>query len=231
MNELSSTYIKKLPTEEQPREKLHQFGASKLSNAELLAIILRNGTRKLSAIDLANQILSYSEQGIRFISDCTVEELCEIKGIGPAKATQVIAAIELGKRVSGANSKQSVNINSPKEVSNIFMEDLRYLKKEVFKVLLLNTKNQIIQIEEVSVGILNSALVHPREVFRNAIRKSAASMILVHNHPSGNSKPSKEDISLSERLIEAGKIIGINVLDHIIIGDGEYTSLKEKAII
>jgi len=231
MEAKSSTYIKKMPNEERPREKLSKNGADTLTNAELLAILLRNGTKQQSVLDLANELLTHREDGLMFITDCTVEELCEIKGIGIAKASQLLAAIELGKRIAIKPKENRVNINSPMEISKLFMEEMRYLKKEVFKVLLLNTKNQIIKIDEVSVGILNSALVHPREVFTNAIRKNASSIILIHNHPSGNPKPSKEDISLTERLIEAGKIIGINVLDHIIIGDGEFISLKEKAII
>ena len=223
--------MRKLPKEERPREKLFYYGAEKLSNAELLAILIRNGTKNQSSLDLANEILSFSDKGLRFIADCTIEELCNIKGIGIAKACQIIAAVELGKRIATKPEKNLINVGSPQLVSKLFMEEMRYLKKEVFRVLMLNVKNEIIKIEEVSVGILNSALVHPREVFVNAIRKNASSVLLVHNHPSGNPKPSKEDITLTRRLTEAGEIIGIQVLDHVIIGDGEYISLKEQGLL
>ncbi|QEK13627.1 JAB domain-containing protein [Crassaminicella thermophila] len=216
---------------ERPREKLLMSGANALSNAELLAILIRTGTKETSAIDLSQRILSASDDGLRYLADCTIEELSQIKGIGVAKACQVVAAIELGKRLAMSSAKAKININSPRDIVKIFMEEMRYYKKEYFKIMLLNTKNEIISIENISIGSLNSSLVHPREVFVRAIRKSAASLVLIHNHPSGNPKPSNEDIKITQRLIEAGKIIGIEILDHIIIGDGIYISLKEISMI
>ena len=230
MQNSSYVTIKQMAEDERPREKLVKYGANSLSNTELLAILIRTGTKNASAIDVAQQILSTNQNGLRVLTDSTVEELSSIKGIGLSKAAQMLAAIELGKRLAViSNNIQS--IKSPKDVSNLFMEEMRYYKKEYFKILLLNTKNEIITSDLVSIGSLNSSLVHPREVFVNAIKKSASSIILVHNHPSGNTRPSEEDINITKRLIEVGKIIGIDVLDHIIIGDGSYCSLKEQAII
>lgn len=226
-----STFIKELPKDERPREKLSKYGVDSLSNSELLAILLRNGTREISVLELSNKLLALDQEGISFLASCTVEELSRIKGIGVAKACQIIAAIELGKRIATKPKKNRINITSPKEVAELFIEEMRYYKKEFFKVLLLNTKNEIIMIDDVSVGNLNSAIVHPREVFTNAIKKSASSIILIHNHPSGNPKPSKEDIEITKRLMDAGELMGIEVLDHLIIGDGIYLSFKEDAII
>ncbi|WP_053957520.1 RadC family protein [Inediibacterium massiliense] len=223
--------IREMAKTERPREKLLKWGVECLSNAELLAILIRTGTKDLSALDLAQKVLSIDQEGLRYLTNCTVEELSNIKGIGIAKACQILSSIELGKRLALSSSKEKYSITSPKDVSNILMEEMRYYKKEYFKTILLNTKNEILSIDNISIGSLNSSLVHPREVFVNAIKKSVASIILVHNHPSGNPKPSSEDINVTKRLIEAGKIIGIYILDHIIIGDGKYISLKESNMI
>lgn len=231
MGEKVHTLIKELPVDERPREKLIKYGVKSLSNAELLAVLIRNGIKDTSAIDLSNKILSINEEGIRFLVNCTVQELSKIKGIGKSKACQIISAIELGKRIASVSKKNRASITSPKDVAELFMEEMRYYNKEFFKILLLNTKNEIITVEDVSIGSINSTIVHPREVYINAIKKSASSIILIHNHPSGNPQPSKEDIKITERLVEAGEIIGIEVLDHIIIGDGIYISFKEKSII
>lgn len=224
------TMIKELPSEERPREKLIQFGADSLSNAELLAILIGSGTKKASALMLANRILAI-EEGISYLTDCQPDELTQIPGMGLAKSCQIIAAIELGKRIATKPKTKRINIKSPNEVANLFLEEMRYLKKEYFKVLLLNTKNEIIMIENVSVGCLNSSVVHPREVFCTAIKKSACSMIAVHNHPSGNPTPSQADIDITKRLVEVGELLGIQVLDHLIIGDGTYISLKESMLM
>ena len=223
--------IKDLPINERPREKLIKYGVESLSNAELLAIIIRTGHNEDTAIDLANRILSIDSSGIKFLCQATVEELIRVKGIGHCKAAQIIAAIELGKRISSRGVESKLKVDSPLVVVELLMDDMKFLNKEHFRVILLNTKNQIISIEEISIGNLNSSIVHPREVFNIAIRRSANSIILVHNHPSGDSTPSTEDINITRRLIEAGNIIGIKVLDHIIIGDNNYTSLKQKNII
>lgn len=223
--------IKDLPINERPREKLLKYGVSSLSNAELIAVIIRTGHMNDNAIDLANRILSLDSSGISYLSQVTAQELIKINGVGQCKAAQIVAAIELGKRISSSSADAKLKVDSPIVVVELLMEQMRYLKKEHFKVVLLDTKNQIISIEEISVGSLNASIVHPREVFNVAIRKSANSIILVHNHPSGDPTPSKEDIDITHRLVEAGDIIGIRVLDHIIIGDNKYVSLNEKNIM
>ncbi len=223
--------IKELPEDERPREKLLKYGKEFLSNGELLAILIGTGTREKSALSLAGSLLAKDGNGITFLSDCTPEELYSVEGIGQAKACKLIAAIELGRRIAGKEGEKRYKAGSPGEVADLLMEEMRYHKKEHFKVLFLNTKNEIISREDVSVGNLNSSIVHPREVFRNAIRRGAASIIVVHNHPSGNPLPSQNDLDVTRRLKESGELVGIPLLDHIIIGDGKYVSLKEKMLI
>ncbi|MCK9267510.1 MAG: DNA repair protein RadC [Alkaliphilus sp.] len=225
------TTIKNMPVSERPREKMITYGCQSLSNAELLAIVLSTGTKDKTAIDLARGILNMSNEGLRTLTNCTMEELMQIKGIGLAKASQVIAAVELGKRIALTANVNNYKIQGPEDISNLLMEEMRYLNKEIFNIILLNTKNNVIAIENISIGSLNASIVHPREVFNIAIKRSSSAIILAHNHPSGDPKPSTEDINITKRLIEAGTIIGINVLDHIIIGDGIYFSMKEKEII
>ena len=216
--------------EERPMEKMILYGEKSLSNAELLAILLRTGTKKRNAIELANYIINKDLQGIRHLQDVTIEELCEIDGIGKSKASQIKAALELGIRISSAKPNK-YKVKNPWDIYKYYMESLRYEQKEIFKVVLLNTKNEIITDVDVSIGTLNSSLVHPREVFKEAIKRSSSKMILMHNHPSGSVEPSKEDKNITNRLIKCGEIIGIEVIDHIIIGDGLYYSFKENMII
>lgn len=225
------TSMKDLPETERPREKLIAKGAASLSNAELLAILLGSGTRSRSAVSLAESILAADTSGLLFLNDCTPEELCSIEGVGPAKAATIIASAELGRRLTTTPRSRQANVSSPDEISKLFMQSMRHLKKECFKVLLLNVKNEIISIEDVSIGSLMSSDAHPREVFAAPLRRGAANIILVHNHPSGSSRPSRDDVDLTQRLTWAGDIIGIHVLDHIIIGDGEYTSLKRERLL
>jgi DNA repair protein RadC len=222
--------IKDIPEEERPRERLAKYGAEVLSNAELLAIILRTGTKYDSAINIANRLLNNS-QGIRYLYESSFEELKCTKGIGTAKAAQIKAALELGRRLRTYKGSGNIYVKTPSDAADIVMEDIRYLKKECMKVILLNIKNMVISIKDVSTGSLNSSIVHPREVFVEAIKSSSASIIVCHNHPSGDPTPSQEDINVTKRIYEAGKIIGIDLIDHIIIGDGKYISLKEKNII
>ena len=224
------TSMKDLPEAERPREKLFINGPASLSNAELLAILLGSGTRSQSAVALAERVLAADGSGILFLNDCTPEELCSIEGIGPAKSAALIASAELGRRLTTTPREKQANVSSPDDISKLFMQNMRYLKKECFKVLLLNVKNEIISIEDVSVGSLMSSDAHPREVFATPLRRGAANVILVHNHPSGSSRPSQDDIDLTQRLSWAGDIMGIHVLDHIIIGDGEYTSMKRERL-
>lgn len=225
---MSISAIKNMPFDERPREKMIKYGKEMLSNSELIAILIRTGCAEKSAITLATEIICGSEKGIINLSNLTVEELCTIKGVGKSKACQIIAGIELGKRIMKASSSLN-RITSPSDVFNFMIGDLKFLKKEKFFTILLDTKHQIISVENISTGSLDSSIVHPREVFNFAVRKSAAAVILVHNHPSGNPSPSTEDLRITERLKDAGKILGINVIDHIIIGNDEYYSFKENS--
>jgi DNA repair protein RadC len=218
-----------MPENMRPREKLLNWGETKLSDVELLAIILGMGTRNVSALELAN-FLVVKYKGLRGLKESSLEELIEERGIGPAKAVTIKAAVELGRRIA-VNVQGKIPIKSPEDVRNIVMEEMRYFDREHFRSLYLDRKGGLIVMEDVSVGGLHSSIVHPREVFKTAVKKSAASIILVHNHPSGDPTPSKEDIEVTKRLIEAGKIMGIEVLDHIIIGEGNYCSLKARGLI
>lgn len=223
--------IKDMPISERPREKMMSSGADSLSNAELLAIIIRTGNKKDTAIELASRILSMDSRGIEYLSDTSLEELMGISGIGLSKACQIMAAIEIGKRLSKIGPHDRIKVTSPDILADILMDEMRYLNKENFRIAILDTKNQILGIENISVGTLNASIVHPRDVFKAAIKRNANSLILIHNHPSGDVTPSKEDISITHRLIECGDLMGIRILDHIIIGDGRYYSFKEKNLI
>ena len=224
--------VRVLPDMERPREKLLLKGAQSLSDAELLAILLRTGTKEDSVIRVAEKLLSvYKNESLGEFANLSVNDFSKIKGIGKVKAITVLAALELGKRLAEAPSIERKKITSPQDVVNYFMPRFRYEKKEHFIVVLLDTKNHILATPVISVGCLNSSIVHPREVFREAIVHFAAAMILVHNHPSGDPTPSKEDIHVTHKLIEAGGLMDIKVIDHIIIGDNCYISLKEERVI
>lgn len=222
--------IKDIPMEDRPRERLIKYGPEVLSNGELLAIILRTGMKSESAISIANSMISKSG-GLKFLANCSVQELSQIKGVGQAKAAQVKAAIELGRRLRGYRSGAEVKISKPEDAALMVMEDMRYLAKEYLRVIFLNTKNIVIECRDISIGSLNTSIVHPREVYSEAIKKSSSSIIICHNHPSGDPSPSQEDINITKRLSEVGKLVGIELLDHLIIGDGTYISLKEKGIL
>lgn len=222
--------LKNMALEERPREKMLNKGEKFLSNAELLALILRTGTKSRNAIELAHYIINKDNQGIRCLKDMTIEELCEIDGIGLSKAAQIKASLELGIRIASTKPNR-YKVKNPWDIYKYYMDSLRYEKQEVFKVVLLNTKNEIISDVEISRGTLNASLVHPREVFREAIKRSTNKIILIHNHPSGCIEPSNEDKNITKRLIKCGELIGIEVIDHIIIGDGLYFSFKENMII
>lgn len=223
--------IKELPVSERPREKLYKYGCEHLANAELIAIIIRTGSKTKSAIDLARNVLALDDLGLAYLNDCTLQELTEINGMGKCKSAQLLAAIELGKRVMSYNKEDMIKIRSPRDIVNVIMYQMMHLKKEYFKAILLDTKNQVISIENISIGDLSSSIVHPREVFKVAIKKSSASIILAHNHPSGDPNPSREDINITKRLSDAGRILGINVIDHVIIGNEKYISFKEEGIL
>lgn len=222
--------ISKIPKDERPREKLLKYGAEILTNSELLALIIGFGSKKDSAITLAQKIIYNNNKGLLNIVETDAELLKSYNGINDAKAAKILAVAELSKRISRERVNK-IKIASPQTIAALLLEEMRYLKKEVFKIVLLDTKNNVISINNVSVGCLDSTIVHPREVFLDAIKNSSAAIILVHNHPSGEVEPSKDDINITNRIIECGKIIGIKVLDHIIIGDGNYLSFKEKGYI
>ncbi|MDD6255343.1 MAG: DNA repair protein RadC [Eubacteriales bacterium] len=222
--------IREMPEAERPREKIFSSGVSSLSNTELVAVLIGSGTKHSSALDLAARVLAADRSGILFLRDASPEELCTVKGIGTARAAVLLAAAELGRRIMTAPRKRKISVSTPEDTAAIFMEDMRYLKKEHFRVLLLNVKNEIISVGDVSVGSISSSEAHPREVFAEAVRRGAANVILIHNHPSGTPAPSRADIELTKRLYEAGVILGIQVLDHIIIGDGIFVSMKREGI-
>ncbi|WP_163101789.1 RadC family protein [Peribacillus alkalitolerans] len=222
--------IRDFPKDERPRERFLQDGAQSLSNQELLALLLRTGTKDESVMQLSNKLISYFE-GLRLLKDASVEEIISIRGIGEAKAIQILAAVELGRRISNFTDQDRYVIRSPEDCANYCMNDMRFLTQEHFVCLYLNTKNQVLHKQTIFIGSLNSSIVHPREVYKEAFRRSAASIICVHNHPSGDPTPSREDIEVTKRLSECGKIIGIDILDHVIIGDKKYVSLKEKGYL
>lgn len=222
--------ISKIPKDERPREKLINYGAEVLSNSELLALIIGVGSKEDSAITLSQKILSNDNKGLQNIMDLSIEQLKTFKGINNAKAAKIVALSQLSKRISRFRVDKS-KISSPESVAFLLMEEMRVLKKEYFRIVLLDTKNKVINIKTISIGCLDSTVVHPREVFVEAIKQSCASIILVHNHPSGDCSPSKEDKNITKRMIECGNIIGIKVLDHIIIGDGLYFSFKEYGLM
>lgn len=227
-----SNKIKNWPENERPRERLIKHGAESLSDAQLLAIILRTGGTS-GVLNLAIELLDRFKS-LRDIDSASISELSSIKGLGTAKIAQIKAAFELGKRLMGEFNEDRPSFNSSLNVYSYFAPRFKNYKKEIFMAILLDSKNRLIKEKEydkVSEGTLTSSIVHPREAFKEAIRESAASVIFVHNHPSGDPSPSQDDITITERLKKAGEIIGINVIDHVIIGDGKYISLKERGFL
>lgn len=218
--------IKDLPEILRPREKLQRYGSSKLSNSELLAIILRTGKKGENVVEMAEKILR--KFGTENLPSINFEDLRKYPGLGESKACEIIACFELGKRL--LKGKKSVLILSPKEVWEE-LKDIRDNKKEHFVIFYLDTRNQEIKREVISIGLLDSNLVHPREVFEPAIRNLAAQIIVSHNHPSGELEPSDEDLTITKRLVEAGRLLGIEVLDHVIVSKEGYLSFKEKNLI
>ncbi|MDF2877183.1 MAG: repair protein RadC [Clostridia bacterium] len=221
------------PSYSRPYEKFEKYGQDALTDVELLAILLRSGTQDCNAKELAETILCRYERVPSLISlyQFSFEELIGIRGIGKVKAIQILTLLELCKRLSRQKYTSSLKVTSPKDVSEYFMEDMRHLKEENFLIVLLDTKCKMKSYEMISKGSLTASIVHPREVYKAAIQKSAHSIIAVHNHPSGDASPSKEDIQITARLKQVGELVGIPFLDHVIIGDGTYTSLKEQNYI
>lgn len=220
--------MKELPTTERPYEKLELYGEKLLSNSELLAIIIKNGTKDFSAIDISNLILKKVNNKLRDIQDISLDDFKGIQGIGKVKAIQLKAVCELAKRMSRPINDSKIQIKNTKDIAQIFMDELRYEKREIVKIVLLNTKNVIIKILDVSIGSVSKAIIEPKDILVEAIKIGAPKIIIIHNHPSGDSEPSLSDIEITDRIDKASKIIGIELLDHIVIGDGNYVSIFSR---
>ncbi len=226
--------IKEMPEDARPRERLERSGPEVLSNQELLAITISTGVVsgkiKCTAIDLATNLLKEFDS-LKGIAQTDFKQLIEVSGIGPAKACQIMAAFELGKRVAMFTTNNKPIIRQPTDVFDYFRDEMSLLPNEIFRVVALDTKNRILKDKTISEGTLNASIVHPRDVFRFAVIQTAANIILLHNHPSGDPTPSKEDLQITKRLVEVGKIMDIQVLDHLVIAGGKYISMKEMGII
>ncbi len=218
--------IKELPESERPYEKLQIYGANKLSNAELLSIIIKTGTKEYTSIDLANKVLSLNtNSNIRGMLDCSIEEFMTVKGIGKVKAIQLTAIGELAKRMSKPLNILNIKITSPNDVCNLLMDELKYEKREKVKVIILNAKNNILKIVDLGTGTTSIAIIDPKDVLLEVVKMGAPKMILIHNHPSGDPTPSIQDLRITKRLCECSRMFGIELLDHIVIGDGRYESI------
>lgn len=225
--------MKDLPKEEQPYEKFETYGAESLSNAELLAVILRTGTKGMTALSLAKNILgeNNAEQGILNIEHLSLKDLKKISGVGHVKAIQIKCIGELAKRIAKAEQQPKLSFRQPKSVANYYMEEFRMKKQEHMMLIMLNTKSRLIADKVIFKGTVNASLVSPREIFMEALEKEAVYIILLHNHPSGDPTPSREDIELTQRMKEAGNLMDIQLLDHIIIGDHRYISFAEQDLL
>lgn len=221
--------MKELPISERPYEKLKMYGAENLSNSELLAIIIKNGTKEYTALDLANNVLKLNDntekEDLSFLQDISITEFMKIKGIGQVKAIQLLAVCELVKRINKPINKENIKIKDAKDVAKLLMNELKYEKREVVKVILLNSKNIVLKIKDISYGGTNFAMIEPKEILSEAIKLQAPKIILVHNHPSGDVTPSKADYNITDRIYESAELLGIKLLDHIIIGDNRYESI------
>ncbi len=226
----SLTYytIADLPADARPRERLARYGAASLSDAELIAIILRSGAEGLNVIDMATALMRHFNSSLAELGQAGFEQLQERHGIGPAKASQILAALELGKRVALASPESRPQVQTPDAVVRLLAPELAFAEQENVKVVLVDTRNYVIATPTIYKGSLNAASVRVGELFREAIRRNTAAIIVAHNHPSGDPTPSPEDITLTRRLVEAGKLLGVEVLDHIIIAHSRWLSLKER---
>lgn len=220
--------IKEIPLNDRPREKMAANGAAVLTDAELIAILLRTGTAEKSAIDIASEMTADGGLYKRLAGITRLNELTNIKGLGQAKAATVLAALEIGRRIASAKPIEKIHLSCPQDVADFLMPRLRYAAKEQFVVILLNNKNKVIGTEVVSEGSLSSSVVHPREVYAPALLHHAAAIMVAHNHPSGDPKPSIEDEEVTRQLLRSGKVLGIPMIDHVIIGDGNYYSFLEN---
>lgn len=219
--------IRELPAGERPRERLKHSGPASLSNSELLAIILRTGSAAENVLGQATRLLTRFG-GLAGIARASFGELCAERGVGQAKAAQLKAALELGKRLTATQANEKTVIRTPQDVADLLMAEMALLDSEHLRVVLLNSKNHVISVSEVYKGNVNASLIRPGELFREAVRENCPAVIIVHNHPSGDPDPSPDDVRVTEQIIAAGKTLDIEVLDHIIIGNGRYASLKER---
>ncbi len=221
--------IRELPAQERPRERLKKYGAASLSNAELLAIILRTGAASESVLNLAAKLLARFG-GLTGLAKAGFGELCSERGLGEAKASQLKAALELGRRMLSAQPDAQMVVRSPDDIANLLQAEMALLEQEELRLVLLNTKNQVTTISQLYRGSVNTSLVRVGELFREAVRENCPAMIVVHNHPSGDPTPSPEDIKITGQVVKAGKLLDIEVLDHLIIGHHRYVSLKERGL-
>ena len=222
--------VREMPSEERPRERLVAYGARHLSNTELVAILLRTGSAGENVISQSSRLLSRFD-GLRGLGKASYSELCAERGLSEAKACQILAALELGRRFVSLAPEERAMVNCPEDVVNLLSAEMSSLDQEHLRVLLLNTRNEVTGIEEIYIGNVNSSVVRPAEVFRPGIRANATSILVVHNHPSGDPTPSGADVSITRELVEAGKLLGMELLDHIVIGSGQrYVSMKEARL-
>lgn len=221
--------IKELPTSERPRERLLHYGAGALSTAELLAIILRTGTRDENVVRVAQRLLA-SFGNLPGLAQANATELMSEKGLGPAKVAQLKASLELGRRLLVASAEERPQVRSPADAANLVMSEMGLLEQEHLRVMLLDTKNRVLDTPTVYIGSLNTSLIRVGELFREAIRANCASLIVLHNHPSGDPTPSPEDVAVTKQIVEAGKLLDVDVLDHLIIGQYRFVSLKERGL-
>lgn len=227
-----SNKIKEIPDVERPYEKCMERGAAALSDAELLAILLRTGIPGENVLDLSRKILyEVGGEGLLSLHQLTMEELMQIKGIGTVKATQIICIAELARRLAKATASESLCFTTAKSVADYYMEDMRHKSQETVKLIMLNTKGKLISEADVSTGTVNASLVSPREIFIEALKKNAVGIIILHNHPSGDPTPSQEDVLLTQRIKKAGELLGVELLDHIVIGNHCYISMNEQKLL
>ncbi len=221
--------IKDLPASERPRERLQNYGSGSLSTSELLAIILRTGAKSESVVNLGSRLLAQFG-GLAGIARASFADLCNVHGLGPAKVAQLKAALELGKRLMVASPEERPQVKSPADVANLLMLEMGFLEQEHLRVVLLDTKNRVLNIPTIYIGSLNTSILRVGELFREAVRANCAAVIVVHNHPSGDPTPSPEDVRITQQIVEAGKLLDVEVLDHLVIGEQRYVSLKERGL-
>lgn len=236
-NKLKYT-IKDMPEEDRPQEKLLKYGSKCLSNAELLALIIRTGSKNNTSVELSQKILNEAKKGIESdenaliaLKNLSIKDLMKIPGVGVSKASMIVASMSLSDRIHKSSIHKKTRIKTPQDISEFVMSDMRFLDRETFKIVVLNTKKEIETIRTISNGTINATIVHPRDVFQVAIKENAHTIILLHNHPTGDPTPSIEDINITNNLIEVGKLVKIEVIDHIIIGNNKYYSFLENNLM